>query len=459
MKRDDDDFINEDAINDLIHYAEDEESDIPYDEPIDENYEEKPKKHIEEVPLTRKVYENNGNRIYFENDKKNTRLGIILGVIIGIIAVIAFVTIDSGIIGNYKNNFANNFAKIFENFIDDGSAQIIETPKPEVRYEKTISGNTVISFNEANDTEFAPYRDGIICAKMNYMAFIDETGAIAWETDTAIVEPILKTAGNYILLAEKGRNKICLYTERKLVYDIDDADYIMTANVSEDGDVVAVTNKSSYKGGISVYNKTGEQIYSWASGSDTVISADISASSRRVAVSLLNTESNVKSTVQLFDVNKTQSYASIDVNDTVIFDLEFTGNIVNAFGDNRIVGIAENGNVVYDNTFTDVQLTHSAMDTKGNKLLSFDDGNVPMINMYSRRGGLKETVTLTGVADFIDIDGTDILYNIGRDIYFGKVNSKDIVKYTATMDIKDLLIMTDNTFIIVYSNSVEVVTV
>ncbi len=454
MKRDDDDFINEDAINDLIHYAEDEESDIP-----DDIYEET--EDYEEInePIIRQVYEDNNNKVYFENDKKNTRLGIILGVVIGIIAVIAFITIDTGIIGNYKNNFANNFAKIFENFIDDGSEQIIETPKPEVKYENTVTSNKVISFDQANETEFAPYRGGIICAKMNYMAFIDETGAIAWETDTAIVEPILKTAGNYILLAEKGRNKICLYTERKLVYDIDDADYIMTANVSEDGDVVAVTNKSSYKGGISVYNKTGEQIYSWASGSDTVICADISASSRRVAVSLLNTENTVKSKILLFDVNKTQSYASIDVEDTVIFDMDFTGNILNAFGDNRSVGIGENGKVVFDNTFEGVQLTHSAMDAKGNKLLSFDDGNVPMLNMYTGKGSLKETVTLTGVADFIDISGNDILYNIERDIYFGKINSKDIVKYTATMDIKDLLIMTDNTFVIVYSNSVEVVTV
>ena len=456
MKRDDDDFINEDAINDLIHYAEDEESDIPDDDFYEEETED-----YEEInePIIRQVYKEYNDEVYFENDKKNTRLGIILGVVIGIIAVIAFITIDTGLIGNYKNNFANNFAKIFENFIDDGSEQIIETPKPEVKYENIVTSNKVISFDQANETEFAPYRGGIICAKMNYMAFIDETGTIAWETDTAIVEPILKTAGNYILLAEKGRSKICLYAERRLVYDIDDADYIMTANVSEDGDVVAVTNKSSYKGGISVYNKTGEQIYSWASGSDTVICADISASSRRVAVSLLNTENTVKSKILLFDVNKTESYASIDVEDTVIFDMDFTGNILNAFGDNRAVGIGENGKVVYDNTFEGVQLTHSAMDTKGNKLLSFDDGNVPMLNMYTRKGSLKETVTLTGVADFIDISGNDILYNIERDIYFVKANSKDIVKYTATMDIKDLLIMTDNTFIIVYSNSVEVVTV
>ncbi len=457
MKRDDDDLINENAINDLIHYAEDESEEYTeeYDIP-DELYTEK---YEEEQPIPDVYDDDYDEEIYFENDKKNTRLGIILGVIIGIAAVVAFITVDSGIIGNYKHNFANNFSKIFENFIDDESVQPIETPEPVKKQERIVEKSAVVTFEQASETQFAPYRNGIICAKMNYMAFIDETGEIVWETETAIVDPILKTAGNYILLAQKGRNKICLYTERKLVYDVDDADNIMTANVSEDGDVVVVTDKASYKGGISVYNKSGEQIYSWASGADTVISADISASSRRVAVSMLNTEVHAKSIIEFFDVNKSDSYSAIEVEDTVIFDIEFTGNILNAFGDNRIIGIAESGKIVYDNTFADVQLTHSAMDSSGNKLLSIDDGNIPIINSYTRKGNLKETVTLTGVTDYIDISGNNIIYNIGRDIYFGKINSKTPAKYTATMDLKDLLIMTENTFVVVYSNSIEVVTV
>ena len=55
MKRDDDDFINEDAINDLIHYAEDEESDIPDDDFYEEETED-----YEEInePIIRQVYRN-----------------------------------------------------------------------------------------------------------------------------------------------------------------------------------------------------------------------------------------------------------------------------------------------------------------------------------------------------------------------------------------------------------------
>ena len=82
-----------------------------------------------------------------------------------------------------------------------------------------------------------------------------------------------------------------------------------------------------------------------------------------------------------------------------------------------------------------------------------------MINMYNKNGRLKSSITLTGVTDFIDINDKNILYNLGRDVYFGKINSDDIVKYTATMDIKKLLITSNNTFVIVYSNSIEIITV
>ena len=59
-------------------------------------------------------------------------------------------------------------------------------------------------------------------------SYIDGTGAVVWEIDTAIVDPILKVDGNYILIAEKGRNKICLYIDNKLQYDVDDPDTVMS---------------------------------------------------------------------------------------------------------------------------------------------------------------------------------------------------------------------------------------
>ena len=488
MKNDDE--INESSISDLIHYAEDEKRNTFDDEPEtddelddeitetdDETVSDKEEtvseeiseetEEIKEEPISEEIDEepkennseeekNLSNNVNYDDDidypdyetdvgffddlKIGDHKGIIIGVIIGIIVVIAFITIDTGIIGNYKNNFSNNISKVFKTSKTDKNQLPDPTQKPDEQYNTEIKSNEIVSFEGANETEFVPYKNGVVCAKMNHMSYIDGTG-------------------NYILIAEKGRNKICLYIDNKLQYDVDDPDTVMSAELSSNGDVVVVTDKSSYRGGISVYNKSGEQIFSWASGSDAVICADISAASRSVAVALLNSDVTAKTTVQLFNVNETESYAKIEMPDTVVYELQFVGDTVNAFGDNRVTGISSSGKIAYDNDFSNVQLTHSAIDSNGNKLLAFDDGNIPILNLYSKNGSLKNSTNLIGVTDFIDINKKYILYNIGRDIYFGKTNSKVMSKYTAAMDIKNLIIVSDTTFVVIYSNSLEVVTI
>lgn len=475
MKKKDD--INENSIDDLIHYGEDdfeeddfvtlpdeftdnddfeeytpeEEDNVEYDEP---NEEEASFAELD------KVFDNSEFEEYNEYDDgiHFTKKGVLTGIIIGVVFVLAFVAVDKNIIGNYKNNFSNNVSKVFKTNKVVKNQLPDPTDEPEEKYKTEIAGSKIISFEGAGEAEFVPYRNGVVCAKMNYMSFIDESGTVVWETDTAIVDPILKSEGGYILLAENGRNKICLYADNKLLYDIDDNDAITAAELSSNGDVVVVTSKPSYRGGVSVYNKEGTQIYSWSSGSEAVICADISYS-RCIAVTLLNsTTDTVKSEVLLFDVNNEESSAVAELEDTVVYELDFTGGMLNVFGDNRLMGINESGKIIYDTTFENGQLIHSAVDNKGNKLLSFDDGNAPTVCCYNKKGVIKDTVVLGSTAECIDVNGKYVLYTMGRDVYFGKYGSS-LTKYTAAMDIKKLVTATDKSFVIVYSNSIEYVTV
>lgn len=471
MKDKDDNLINENSINDLIKYAEDEENETAQtdmeeaeeseaEEAAAENTDSEPTEDTEENKDEDIDIKNNVNtekKRYIVEDKRKKHSGggkgVVIGVILGLIAVMVFIGIKTA--ENGESNLFSGFSKIFSS--SDNS--LPPTPRPESDYSTQIKENTLVSFDGAGSSVFAKYKKGVICAKMNYMSYINDKGEIEWEITTAIVDPIIKTEGEYIIVAEKGRNKLCLYNDSKLVYDVDDPDTITAVNVSSKGDVIAVTGKQDYKGGISVYNKSGTQIFSWSSGSNTIICADISSLTRRIAVSLLNTENKAQSVIQLFNVNEKESYSKLDVEDTIIFDLQFTGNILNMFGDNRIIGVSDKGNVLYNNDFGNVRLIHSAIDTDGNMLLSFDDGNMPMLSMYNKKGKQKEKTALSGEADFLDIKGKKVLYNKGRDIYFGTIKSKTMIKYTSAMDIKKLILVGDNCFLIVYSNSFEMVTV
>lgn len=432
-----DDAADESEVSDAeIHEIEDE-----YDE------------YFDDIP-----YEDDDE--ITEGGKKfsTRRVVIIASIVLGITAISALLSIDTGIIGTYKANFSKNFSRMFGHFFTQkNSAVQNDTQDSQEHYNTNIRSSVVVSPQGVMNSQIMPYNNGIICASANHLAYIESSGKTVWEQNTAIVEPLLSIDGSYILIAEKNRNKLCLYNDKNFVYEANNPDNILAVNVSPTGDCVLITDKASYRGGISVYNKSGEQIYSWSSGSDAVISADISSPSRKVAVSLLSTETAAKSIIQFFDINETQSYSQINVENTVMFDLEFTGNTLTAFGDNRLVTLSDSGQVISDNDMGSVQLTHSAMDGSGKKVLSFDDGAVPMLRLYDKNGAEEMNVQIKGISDYIDIEGKTVLYNIGRDIYCGRISIDNMTKYTAAMDIKKVMLISQNTFAIVYSNSIEFV--
>ncbi len=286
---------------------------------------------------------------------------------------------------------------------------------------------------------------------------MNAAGTLEWETVTSVVDPILKAEGDFILIAQRDGTKICLYEGNKLLYDTDTDGSILNCSVSSNGDAVAVVDRNAYKGAFSVYNKNGSEIYKWSSGSDLILSADISSGSRRVAAATLNTDSKVKSSVLLFNINKENSYAGREFNDTILFDIVFSDDNINAFGDNAMIGMNTSGSVLYDKRFDDVELVNYAMDGKGTKVMAFNSGNIPMMNVYNSAGALNYTVTVQSQPDCVDVDSYNIIYNDNRSIFLGKPNSRVMSKYTATMDIKHLVILDSRTFVIVYSNSLEFV--
>lgn len=421
-----------------------------------------------------------------DRKKRIIRYAVSAAVIFAVMAV--FSMIDTGFIGAYKRNFAVNMTGILSNMginisrkspkattellndlsgisedsvSEDGKTsqtKVKATPEPkEKNYRTDVDFSNIVPFDEAAESEFEVYKKGVVCAKSNYICYINAQGETEWEINTSVIDPILCAEGEYILVAQKNGTKICMYEGEKLLYDINTDGTILSCGISSNGDAAVTLNRQSYRGAFSVYNKSGEEIYSWSSGSHLVLCADISKGSRRVAVSLLNTDGKVKSTVMLFNINKEDSYASADFEDTILFTIRFVDETVNAFGDNSMIGMDTSGNVLFDKRFDDVEVTNYAIDDNGTKIIVFNSDNIPMMNIYNSAGALKYTVTTQTQSDYADIDSYNLIYNDNRDVFLGKPNSKRVSKYTASMDIKEIILLDSRTFVIIYFNSLEFV--
>lgn len=406
-----------------------------------------------------------------------------------------FYITDTGIIGTYKRNFEYNMNMLFDTFGinpdqgllnpvegDDSAAvsqdnfsaalssdsqtsagtqhtvEITDNVREEEtsQYKAADGGTVRFPFAEAGSSGFAAYGSGIVCAKSNYLCYITASGEQKWEITTNVPNPLLSTAGDYIAIAAKNGTQLSLYKDNELLFSLDTDNKILSCDVSERGDIALITERSAYKGAVIVINKRGEEIFSWASGVNYITSVSI-LKTRLVAVSLVNTETDVTSYVMVFDVASPQPISGIELTGTLVFDVFNNGKRIYTSGDSSVSSINEYSDALYDKRFDDDFITHTAHDTKGNRIISYIHQNIPSLNLYNKNGELVYSCTIENTPDFIDVYGETILYNNERDIICGKADDPDKTLYTAPMNIAGLMLINSKTYAIIYENSIEIV--
>lgn len=317
-----------------------------------------------------------------------------------------------------------------------------------------IKSNKLVPLEEASTKKYAAYRNQLLCFDGNTLTAFDTSGNQLWSGAMSVAEPIFEINGGYILIAEKGGKKINVLMDKKLVYSVNTSDKIVTASISADGEVAAVTEKEEYRGAVVVYNKSGEEVFVWNSGKNTIIDADIS-SSRNIAVALLDTTSGAKATVNFFDINKTEPYSIQEFNDTVIFDVKFVGGVLNATADNKFIGMNSSGKIIYTNDFGGKTLTKYAISDSGFLCYTYDNSSYAGIHIYNKNGKEKTDIKSEELPDFLGISDNRIIYNNGRTLILGDFTGKKFKTYSAKQEIKNAVIVSSSSAVIVYDGSLE----
>ena len=376
---------------------------------------------------------------------------VVIALFIGV--VIVFSMIETGPVGTFKKNAGVCINEVLEVFNLPG---IFGNGNIDSRISNTFDQESkMVPFENAATSEIQNSPQGLIVAKSNHISLFDKKGRVLWESQTSVGNPILKAEGNYIVLAEKGGRRVCLFRDRELVFSVDAENDILNAELSSSGDVALVTKKEFYKNAICVYNKNGEQVFAWNSGAATIVSADISSSSRTIAASLVNTEERMKSYVMIFDINQKEANQNIEFTESVIFDTEFVGETLNVTGDNRITGLSISGDVEWNQLYIDDILNLTVCDADGNRVVVSENNNIPKLVTYSGNGKEKKNVDLEIIPDCVDISDNIIVFNSERVVVFG--NPSKLEKYITSMDIQNLKVTGKESFVVVYNNSLEFV--
>ena len=177
---------------------------------------------------------------------KKAKIILLITALSVIIAAFAVMINMSGggseFIKNYGANFQKNWQALTKNLhlskqdtpsaetqnSDDtqtSSDTAEETPVPDLsdnakkadgKLIDTVS-NKVVAFENASSVQYISYKGQLICSDQNSLMAFNADGESLWALAMSAQNPILKSSGNYILLAEKGGTKINLLIDKKLI--------------------------------------------------------------------------------------------------------------------------------------------------------------------------------------------------------------------------------------------------
>lgn len=398
---------------------------------------------------------NNNDDIYKDLDSRVKKRNVIPIAAIAAVLIIAAVFVitfaDFKFTEPVRTYFSKLTVKITDYFDKSGAdGNRIKGILEENGLEKQAN---VMPFENASGSVYGVTESGVITARANYISQMNKKGEVIWETATSISEPVLDVNGNYIVIADSNGKGICLYYRNKLAYSVQAENPILTVNVSSDGDTVVTTNKEFFKGAVEVFNKTGRRIFSWNSGSEYVMDASISPSTRRLAVSLLNTDENAKTNIRFFNIKDGKEYYTGTLENSVTLSSRFINGYLDITADNCIAGLKTGGETKWYEKFDENKLSGFAVDTRGNKIISAESDTAALILVYAEGGKLLTQFEVDTLPDSVDIQGRNILYNSGRSIYFGVPGKEK--NFTASMDIKNLKIIDSSSCLVVYNNSLE----
>lgn len=315
--------------------------------------------------------------------------------------------------------------------------------------------NMPIALDGASNAKFADLNGTVVSANETMYRGFDKNGKVLWEIPIQMQSPQLTVRGEYVLINEIGAKKVMLFRGKKQLFEEKTEGNIITADLSEKGDVVAVTEKEFYKGQVVVLNSSGKTIFAWDSGSYTIIDAAISKS-RKVAVSLINTDAGADSLIVCLDVNGNEKYKTDNFENSIIFDVEFDGEKLNAIADDRCIGLSTRGKTSWEYAYGDKLLKNYDIAENGTKMLLFENGGVGEIVVVSAGGKAYNTIKAETMPGVVSIKSDYIAYNSGRDIIVSDFKGKGEKRASCSADIKQAYAIYKNKIFCVYNSSIQV---
>lgn len=317
-----------------------------------------------------------------------------------------------------------------------------------------------------------------IYAYDKYVAILDEAKIRIYNSsakevnsiDMSVNNPILKSNGKYLVIGEKGKQKIHLVSGIKSVWDADVEGSITRAAVNENGYVSVVCSGNTYKSIITVFNQSGEKLFKTYIPNNTVIDSAISSDNKYLSFAEIDTtKTMIQSIVKTMSIKDASNSSENSIVNT--YELPTNSLVVNVKyqGSKNLICMCDNGIQLLSDgniqelislsgqdkkyTFAGIDLSNTVYEIEEySDGISNQNSNITLMNTGTKK---YNSYTIEGIAKETSCSDNNIAINLGTEIYF--INSRGwlIKKYMANQEIRDVIV-SDKIAAIIFRDKVEI---
>ena len=327
-----------------------------------------------------------------------------------------------------------------------------------------------IDIDESENISVYAYDKYIAIINGNKMEIFNSSAKNVASHEVNVISPIFGVNGKYMVVGDKGRQKIYLVSGTRILWSTDIDGSISRVSVNENGYVSVVCMGSTYKSVVCVYDADGSQLFKTYIPNNTVIDSTISSDNKLLSYAEIDTsKTSIQSTIKTISIKDATSSS----NDAFVNTYDIPKNILvinlKYQGNKNLMCMCDNG--IY--LLSDGKMNQLTNFDEENKQYSFAGINLSntifeieesvdginnqksIVHIKNSGSGKNREYTIDGIAKETASADDNIAINLGNEIYF--INSRGwlIKQYIANQEVKKVIV-SDRLAAIIFKDKIEI---
>jgi len=294
---------------------------------------------------------------------------------------------------------------------------------------------------------FGTHKGYIVKCSRDNIIYMDSNGNEQWTYPLSLKNPVLKTAGSYLLVADYGAKNILTFSGKEMRWEKELDNNIINADINSKGYVAVVHGEERSRGAVSVYNRQGMNCFTIGKAEYFILSSKVSKEAKSVFINSVDTSGISTNTVLEFaDLSGNLSGKKIVKEDAVFPSLWFMENDnLFAVGDSMFMILDKNYNEIMQYTVKGKIFSSCVADGKYAVVAAnpeestgiFESGSSG-VWIYNDKGEKISEYNLKGevrnLASYEDV----IAVNSGNKLRFINLEGDLLAEYSSKDDIKEV---------------------